>query len=218
MSPSAALAGLSLTSVQGSNGTLDLSGVWMIVAEFELEGDDDACEEIGGDDCHEFEASPFLLELPPPGEPVTVAAEEVPAGVYDEFEFEVEDLDDDDEEDGEGASELIAQIRSQFDDWPEDASLFVEGTFTPTGGDPQAFRVYFDAEIEVERDLNPPLIVEEDGGSVTVIVVEINAGRWFERSDGSVIDLSQFDYGRTGALLEFEAEFEDGVMEIEIED
>jgi hypothetical protein len=50
-----------------------------------------------------------------------------------------------------------------------------------------------------------------------VIVVEIDSRGWFERSNGSVTDLSQFDYGKTGTLLEFEAEFENGVMEVEIE-
>jgi hypothetical protein len=195
----------------------------LIVAEFELEGDqqgeDEDCPGMERDDCHEFEAPPFFLELPLEDGSVSVATDEVPPGVYDEFKFEIEDLDDEDEDDGAGASELLSQIRAIHPDWPEDASLLVVGTFTPREGDPRSFRVYVDAEIEIERDLNPPLMVEDDGTPGTdAIVVEINPRAWFQRPDGTVWDLSEFDYGETGKLLEFEAEMEHGFLHVDIED
>ena len=67
-------------TITGSNGTLTLESLHLVVGEFELEGSDDACREDkverdddddeGEDDdedredCGEFEAAPFLLSLP----------------------------------------------------------------------------------------------------------------------------------------------------------
>jgi hypothetical protein len=209
-------------SVPGSNGTLEIDGVWMIVAEFELEsdgdGEDDMCPGMEDDDCHEFEAPPFFAELPLDQGYVSVATDEVPPGVYEEFEFEVEDLDDDDEDDGMGASQLLSDIRASFPNWPTEASLRIVGTFTPNGGDAQPFEVYVDAEIEVERELDQPLVVEEDTPGAEAIVVEVDPRAWFQRGDGTVWDLSQFDWEQTGILLDFEVELDDGFMQIEVED
>jgi hypothetical protein len=208
-------------SAFGSNGTLELDGVWMIVAEFELESedqeDDQPCPGMDGDDCHEFEAPPFFADLPLNDGHISVATDGVPAGVYEEFEFEVEDLNDDDEDDGRGASELLSRIRASFPNWPAEASVRITGSFTPDGGAPRAFEVYVDAEIEVERSLNPALVIV-DGASpgAEAIVVEIDPRAWFQRSDGR--DLSEYDFSQTGTLLDFEVELEDGFMQIEVED
>jgi hypothetical protein len=47
--------------------------------------------------------------------------------------------------------------------------------------------------------------------------VRLDPARWFERDNGTVEALSQFDYEETGAVREFESEFEDGVSEIEFD-
>lgn len=91
-----------------------------------------------------------------------------------------------------------------------------EGTFTPTGGSATPFVVYFDAEIEIERDLAQPLVLDEERAGAEV-TVRLDPAAWFTLSDGSVLDLSQFDYGTTQTLLEFEVEMEDGVQEIEVD-
>ena len=49
--------------------------------------------------CEDFDAGPMFIDLPLTGGAVPVGSGELPAGVYEEVEFEVEDLDDD-EEDG----------------------------------------------------------------------------------------------------------------------
>lgn len=197
-------------SLVGSNGTLTLKEAWIVVGEFELEGEEGACERSSGDDCEEFEGPPFFTDLPLDDGTVTVATDHVPPGVYSELEFEVEDLDDGDEDDGKGGGELLGSIRAQFADWPAEASMLVVGSFTPSETGEQAeFRVYFDAEIEVEMDLVPPLTVG-DSGDDEAIVVEVDPASWFMREDGTVWDLSRFDYDETGDLLEFEAELERG--------
>lgn len=221
--PSKAPGALGGIPVEGSNGTLELEGLWMIVAEFELKGEErrenEGCPGMDGDDCHEFEAPPFFVELPLEDGFVSVATDQVPPGVYDRFEFEIEDLDDGDEEDGRGASELMAQIRAIHPDWPEEASLLVVGTFTPEGGEPQPFRVYVDGEIEIERDLDPPLVVGDDETvGAAAIVVEVNPRAWFQRSDGTVLELSDYDFGHTGHLLELGGELEHGFLHFDVED
>lgn len=202
-------------TLPGSNGALTLDEVWMIVAEFELEREgDDACDDsIDHDSCEEFEAPPQFIQLPLDGDTEPTVSQAVPAGVYDELEFEIEDLklDDDDEDAGE-IQALFDAIRAQFPDWPEEASMLVIGTFTPTGGSAVAFRVFFKAEIEIEIDFDPPLDLT-DGTDASVDVV-VDPAAWFTRPDGTVMDLSQFE----GQVVEFESEMENGFSEFEFDD
>ncbi len=213
------VAGPPLT-LEGTNGTLQIDEIRVIVAEVELDGEDDACEDgtPSTDDCADFEAPPRFLDLPLDGQPVAAFTSLVPAGTYDELEFEIEDLEDD-EEDTEFAAEIAAlreAILDEFPDWPREATALVVGSFTsPT--ETTSFRVYLEAEIEVERDLVPPLVVADDGSDGIDLTVDIRPDIWFGSSDGTVLDLSQYDYDATGQLLEFEVEMEDGIVEIEIE-
>lgn len=212
------VAGPPLT-IAGTNGSLTISEVRLIVAEVELEGEDDACEVASGsDDCADFEAPPSFLDLPLDGEPIDVMTGVIPPGVYDELEFEIEDLEDDEEDSTSAAAieALRSAIRDEFPDWPEKASALLVGTFTATDGAATPFRVYVDAEIEIEMDLSPPLVVGEDGGADRALTVDIEPHAWFVRADGSVLPLHEYDYARTGELLELEVELEEGFTEIEI--
>jgi hypothetical protein len=91
--------------------------------------------------------------------------------------------------------------------------MVVEGAFTPTGGDARRFRVFFDAEVEVEIDLEPPLIVGSDGTGSAPWWSTCSPARWFERANGTVRDLSQFE----GELIELEVEIEDGFVDVEFD-
>lgn len=206
--------------LEGTNGTLQIDEIRVIVAEVELKGDDDDCSDgtLGTDDCGDFEAAPRFLDLPLDGEPVEAFTSLIPAGEYDELEFEIEDLEDD-EGDTEFAAEIEAlreAILDEFPDWPRKATALVVGTFESDAGT-MDFRVYLEAEVEIERDLVPPLIVSEDGATGTDLIVDVRPDIWFGRSDGSVLELHLFDYDLTGELLEFELEMEDGFVEIEID-
>lgn len=193
--------------VTGSNGTLTITDIRMVVAEFELDGDDDVnrCGASGGvDDCEDFNAGPLLVDLPLSGSTVAVGSGDVTAGVYDEVEFEVEDLDDDEEDPAEAQriAQLRQQIVAQFPDWPRDASMLVTGTFTPAGGAARPFRVFIEAEIEIELDLDPPLSVGE--GQTGSLDVTLDPAALF-RNGANVLDLSS-----TGSRLELEMEIENG--------
>jgi hypothetical protein len=205
-------------SFEGTNGTLEISEIHLIVEELELElADDDACEDSEGvsDDCDEFEQRYLFIEIPVDGSAITVTADNVPAGVYDEFELEIEDIevDDDPEEEEDAAliAALLAEVRAEFPEWPEEASMVVIGTFTPTDGAAEDFTTYFEAEIEIEMELDPPLEVV-DGASLD-LTINLDPAEWFELPDGTVLDLSALQ----DELVEFELEFEDG-FEIEYED
>ena len=196
--------------IAGSNGTLKVTDVRLIVSEIELEGAPDSAE---------FEAGPTFLDLPLDTTDVApVATSRIPPGSYDEFEFEVEDVDiEENDDDEEELQDLGEEIRGTFPDWPEDASMVVVGTFTPDGGSPQDFTTYFEAEIEVEREMEPAFEVGGDGPARR-LTVRLDPTRWFSKNDGTAWDLSQYDYASTEELVEFEAEFENGVVEIEVDD
>jgi hypothetical protein len=95
--------------------------------------------------------------------------------------------------------------------------VLVTGSFTPTSGSPEDFRVFIEAEIEVEMDLIPNLVLG-DGTSSRDVTVDIEPAIWFGRPDGSVLDLRQYDYDSTGDLLELDVELEDGFTRVEIDE
>lgn len=204
--------------VTGSNGTLTIDGIHVIVAEFELEGALAACDEaFDDDDCEEVESGPFLAQIPTDGGALNVATAWVPLGSYTELEWEVEDLDfeDDDFDDRD-----VQAVRSDIDAlvgagvWPAEASMVVTGSFLADGETtPTPFTTFFAAEIEVEMDLVPPLDLTEEGASRDLTIV-LSPEIWFRNADGTVMNLAAL----SDQLVEFEAEFEDGIIEIEIDD
>lgn len=208
-------------SLIGTNGTLTLEEVLIIINEVELEPTDYSCEAddvSGSDDCHEFEAPPRFLDLPLDGQPIAAVTAVIPPGTYDELEFEVEDLEDDESDPVlRAAIDAVRQeVLGVVPDWPEKASMQIRGSFVPVGGGSIDFRVFLEAEIEVELDLIPNLVIGEDGSASRSLTVDIEPGAWFYRPDGTVLPLHIYDYDATQELLEFEVEMEDGFTEIEI--
>jgi hypothetical protein len=202
-------------ALDGDNGSLTIDEIWLVVDEFKLERVEDACEELAegqedDDDCEEFEQEPFFVSVPLEGDGIGDVSAEVTPGTYEELKFETKAADDD--------GELLADIRENyFDDWPAEASMLVVGTFTPTDGDPVSFRAFFDAEVKVELEFpeGEPLVVQE-GGDLSVTVF-IDPAIWFV-NDGTVDDLSMYDYDATNEVFKFEAKFEDGFTKIELDD
>lgn len=196
----------------GSNGTLRITDMRMIVAELELEGPE-ACLESDDDgeleleEC-EFEAPPFLLTVPLEGGEVVVASTDVPLGTYSELKFEIEDLElDEDDEDRtrQAITNLRSQLQAAFPAFPSEASAVVVGSFTPTGGAARPFVVFLDADVEVELDLAPPLVIDDAGASRT-LTVQLDPAAWF-LDGGRVLDLSALN----GRLVELEEEFRSGI-------
>ena len=199
--------------VTGTNGTLRIQDVRLIVSEFELERVEGSCLDGQDDDaCEKFESPPMLLDLPLGGGAVTVAAEQIPAGTYSELEFEVEDLDADEDDDAgerQAIQGVLSAVRAAYPAFPTDASMVVQGTFTPTGGTAQPFVVYFEAEIEVEKELVRPVTVP----GTDAITVNVDPARWFTRG-AQVMNLAALN----GRLVEFEVEIREGFVKVEHDD
>jgi hypothetical protein len=204
--------------LSGSNGTLQIADIRLIVDKVKVNQDTDDEGSDGTEVEIEREVEverPRFLDLPLRESEISpVAAGDVPAGTYNELEFEIDDLDDDT---NGGTQELLADIREEFSNWPKDASMIVVGTFVSSEGTATSFATYFEAEIEVAQALTPPVEVTS-GGFSRELIVRLDPARWFERGDGTVKDLAQFDYEKTGTVKELEAEFGEGVAEIEYDD
>lgn len=217
----AAVAGPPMT-IEGTNGDLVIDEIRVIIDEAELKPADGSCDLVvdasDDDDCPDFEAPPRFLDLPLDGEPIEAMTAVVPAGVYKELDFEIEDLEDDEEDPAEAAAiaALRAAILSEIPDWPWKASTLVVGRFESTAGGSIEFRVFLDAEIEIELDLIPNLVVGEDGSLSRELTVDVRPDIWFGRPDGSVVPLHLFDYGLTGELYSIEVEMENGFTDVEI--
>lgn len=208
--------------VEGGNGSLQIDDIRFIVDKFKFEFEDDGCEGTEaeeGPDCEEFEAEPFFVDLPLDNDTLSLANDEIGTGLYKKIEFEVKDLDFENEEEGEDEEHqaLADSIRAEFPEWPDEASMILVGTFTPNGGDPQPFKVFAKAEIEIEHEFEPPLEVT-DNNMQKVVSVHINPARWLLQADGSVLDLTQYDWDRNQELLEFSAKFKDGIEEIKVDE
>ena len=129
----------------------------MVVREVELERAlYDDCDLLEGDDdeCEEFEAGPFLLELPLDGTVAAVFQVQVKPDIYDELEFEIHKPGDDNAEEV-----AFLQANPDFDD----VSIRVEGLWN---GTPFVFTQDLDAEQEI--DLSPPLEVVEGSGPLNL--------------------------------------------------
>ena len=216
--PLAQFAGVpSAAPYAGSNGTLDLMEAWVIVSEFELERVESAldCDSSDtGNDCEELSIPPALVQLPLDGTVLSHLTVDIPEGQYDELELEIEDLElDDEDEDQATVDALWAEVRGQHADWPTQASLLLVGTFTPTGGAAVPFRTFVEAEIEIEIELNPPL----DATGIHSFNIVVIPSEWIERGDGTVVDLSAWDYATTQLVPEWEFEVENSFGRIEID-
>ncbi len=197
--------------IEGTNGELNITAIWVIVEEFELEPvevtDCDVEPEPAG--CADFEQEYFFIDVPLNGTTITVVSAEIPDGSYDELEFEVDDVEVDAGDPEEVAeSDLIAallvRVRSQFPNWPDKASMLVTGTWTPTGGAAVSFETYFDADIEVEMDLDPVLTVA-GGMASRELTILLNPAAWF-MSGGTLVNLKALE----GQLVDFDLEIDDG--------
>ena len=181
--------------VEGTNGSLTITELSFVVEEVELEG-------IRGTE--DFERGPLFLDGLLDGSVVAVSSREIPPGRYDDLEFDIEAVDDDD---------LMAEMRAVYPVWPEDASVRLAGFFASVDGEIRDFVVYLDAEVEVELQLSPPLVVEDRDEEV--LVVTLAPGLWFTRGDGTVLDLSYWDHIPGEELAELEVEIEDGFLKVE---
>jgi hypothetical protein len=217
---SLAQAAITALPLEGTNGTLTLDETWLVVEKVELTPAADACGGTDDDDDDDEESAsrvalhdgwgdegddddncavalgPFFVSIPLGDEGTGEVTVDVVPGAYEEIELRTGAPNDSDDAD------FLAQIREAFADWPANASLLVVGSFTPTDGEAVPFRVYFKARIEIEQEFEDDPLVVEEGGDLTVTVV-IDPAPWFTNADGTVDDLSLYDFDATGEVVDF---------------
>jgi hypothetical protein len=171
-------AGAAATSVSGAPApeTIELGGdvlvleqIEIVLREIELElaRGTDCRDRDRDDDCEEIEIGPVLVDLSPAGGPAHTITVPVPAGVYDEIEFEVHKPDDDTPED-----RAFLQAHPDL----RRVSIRVRGSFNG-----QPFTWITDLNEEQEVELSPPLVVEEGGDTDLVLMVDVRT--WFRNGD-----------------------------------
>lgn len=172
-----------MVPVTDGTRTVDIQSVELVLREIELErqNSDDCADHLEGEDdaCEEFETGPALLDLPLDGSGVAQAFEitGVPAGVYDEVEFEIHKPEDDPGDD----AFLLAH--PEFDG----LSIRVTGTYDDgLGGGAQPFTFVSDMSQEQEYDLVPPL--EVGAGMAANVTLQVDVTTWFVDGSGTVID------------------------------
>lgn len=213
---------LGMVDATGTNGILTIDEIQIVVDEFKLERVEGACEvpaeeeEEELEDCPIFETPPYFLDLPLDAVPVDIATSPVDDGSYTFLKLETKDLASSAGDDTGEMESLGEQVLAAYPEWPESASLRVAGSFDPDdGSDPRPFVVYLHAEVKVELGFDPPLAVSAD--DELVAVVEVDPVAWFTNEDGTVVDLSEFDFETTeGEVVDFEAKMADGFTKVEL--
>lgn len=211
---------LEITGVNGAK--LNISEISFIVDDFELEKADGECEGLDGvkeDACEEFELGLSFVHLPLKSGVVELTTAQINKGAYTELEFGIDNLDLDDEEDAtekEAAEKLLSEIRTDYSNWPEKASMIIRGTFVDVDGKETPFATYAEAEVSIEMRLDPALEIK--GEAPKALTVSIKPADWFTLSDGTLLNLSTYDYASTNKILEFETEIENGFKSTEIDD
>lgn len=162
----------------GAN-TIDISRVAMVLREVELElQNDDSCDDgipDVDDLCEKFEVGPILLELPLDGtvnQVLSIAG--VPAGTYDEVEFNIH-------RPSQGSVEDNPFIAANPDF--ADVSIRVEGTFNGTD-----FIYTTDLMDNQRLGLAPALVVTDGVSTSTNVTLKADLSTWFQAADGSLLD------------------------------
>lgn len=175
--PSAKPLAVGLTDAHGN--ALEIATAEMVLRKIEFEQDGkDSDDREEHDDCEKVEEGPFLVSLPIEATtPVVVLDRQLPAGMWEEIEFEVHKV-----ERGDPADDAFLDATG----FPENVSIRVTGTWTPSGGSSVAFTFTTDLNAEQEIEFKPPLEVQEGETKNVTFTVDLN--HWFRNADGLLID------------------------------
>ncbi len=179
------------TLIDPDGNELRLDRVQMIVREIELDratGDENCSPEDRPDaedgDCAEVEPGPVLVSLPLDGDaPAVVVDTTLPLGRWDEVEFEVHKPE----------AESSTPDFLEATDFPMEASIRVQGRYTPAGGAAQDFTYTSDLNAEREIEFEPPLEVTAD--NTNNVTFSVNVDTWFRRADSTLVNPARVTEG-----------------------
>jgi hypothetical protein len=182
----------------GEDGTLSISDVRFILDSFSLAVSHEGCEESG---CAPIEAGPVFVDVPLDLESLELFVAEVPLGSYSSLEFAIAGLGPED-------ASLATEIRNQFPNWPDEASVAVMGSFAPVDASPvRPFTIYIGADVDVSLQVNPPFeLTEEHVEKALTLGVDVLS--WLPTEVPHNIDISGYDYDTTGEVIPFAFELD----------
>ncbi len=154
---------------------LVITSAELVLREIELKrADVTDCDLLGenADGCEKFAIGPVLVSIPVGGSVSEEFTLKIPAGSYDEIEFDIHKVSSGDPAD----AQLLAQ-NPAF----EDLSIRVVGTF-----DGQDFVFETDLDVEQELDLFPPLVIGESVS--TNITIAVGLDSWFLDANGQIVN------------------------------
>ncbi|MEO1022523.1 MAG: hypothetical protein AAFW89_08260 [Bacteroidota bacterium] len=146
--------------------SLVISEVKLLVDEIEFERDDDSMYD-------EFETGPLVVTLNANAPVSEIALSNIPAGIYDEIEF---DIDSGDDHPTLSDTDFLPDANSD-----DGYSIIVRGTLRG-----QAFLFRTDEDFEIELEFDRPIQVMDDG--IVDLTLSIDPMAWFKTSNGTLLD------------------------------
>ncbi|WP_233993899.1 hypothetical protein [Salinibacter altiplanensis] len=179
------------TLIDPDGNQLRLDRVEMVVREIELnraDGDENCAPEdrLGADEdeCAEVKSGPVLVSLPLDGDaPAVVVDTTLPTGRWEEVEFDVHKPE----------PESSTPDVLEGTDFPAEASIRVQGRYTPADGSARDFTYTSDLNAEREIEFEPPLEVTADNTNNVTFSVHVDA--WFRRADSTLVNPTQVTDG-----------------------
>lgn len=183
----AATSGASETFTDGSNNTLVITQVQLVLREIELKRVETttSCGDSGQGGCEELELGPTLLDLPLGAGAAHSFTVAVDSGSYNEVEFQIHQPSD-----GDASDAAFIQAHPDF----AGVSIQVDGTFNGV-----AFSYRSGLSAEEEIGLNPPLVLAESGTTDLTLMVDLD--RWFRDGAGLLIDPATANVGLANQSL-----------------
>lgn len=120
----------------------------------------------------------MVVPLDLDGDAVLAVDTDAPAGTYKELELSIDKL-----EPGNPMEVPLIDAHPAL----ENASILVEGTVTRDGVE-RPFSIAYDADIDLELDLAPPLVIETGADRVTTFSLVIELSGWFLGDSGALLD------------------------------
>lgn len=178
--PVVAGAQFAITVAEGAN-TLIITKAELVLRELELKLSSTSTCAIGTveDSCESIELGPMKIDLPTTDVVASPISVTVPAGTYQEIEFDIRRPGSDPKD------VAFVAANPQFNN----VSIRVEGTFN---GTPFTFTSQLDQEVQI--DFNPAVVIAEGTNNVTIAV---DLRSWFRNSSGVLINPSTASPGQT---------------------
>ena len=173
-------APFAITVAEGAN-TLVITKAELVLREVELKVSTTTTCATGTaeDSCEEIQLGPMKIDLPVTDVVSSPISTQVPAGTYNEIEFDIRRPGTD------PADVAFVQANPQFNN----VSIRVEGTFNG-----QAFVFTSQLDQEVQIDFNPPVTITEGSNNVTIAV---DMRSWFRNAQGVLINPATANPGQT---------------------